>query len=103
MTATLGTEIRLARREAHKTLRSAAKEADLSAALLSLIERDKHVPPKQVIARLALLLGADPDRWCGLAGKITAEAEESLAKFARENPEFYRFLRTMIDRTGGAR
>lgn len=102
MDATLGTEIRKTRTGIHKTLRSTAKEADISAALLSLIETDKHVPPKEVIVRLAYLLDADVDRWCGLAGKITAEAEESLARLARENPEFYRYFRTMIDRTGGA-
>lgn len=100
MSGTLGEEILSRRRKAHKTLRFTAQEADISASLLSLIEREKHTPSREVIERLASVLGGDVDRWCGLAGRITTEAEESLAKLAIEQPEFYRQFRTIVDRGG---
>ena len=100
MKTRLGDVIRARRAEARKTLRSTARESRISASLLSLIEQNKHVASRQVIERLATVLDADADRWCGLAGKITAEAEESLAKLARERPEFFREFRAVLDRRG---
>ena len=103
VTETLGQAIRGARRALGKTLRSTAAEAKISAALLSLVERDKHTPSREVIVAIAKKLGGDPDHWCGLAGKITPDAEGVLANLAKEKPEFFRFLRTLIEQHGGHR
>jgi transcriptional regulator with XRE-family HTH domain len=70
----------------------------VSPALLSLTEQDKHVPPKELIVKLAQLLGGDADQWCGMAGKITPKAEAHLAKMAKDDPMFFR---SMINRKGG--
>ena len=96
MDKTLGQLVVAARRSRRKTLRSLAREVDISAALLSLIERDKHRPPSRVITRLAGALGGDADQWCGLAGRIAPDIEANLAGLAKEDPESYRlFLRTL--------
>ena len=97
----LGQAVAFARKERHKTLRSTAVEIGVSASLLSLVEQNKHVPSREVIEALARVLGGDPDKWCGLAGRITPAAEASLAKLAMEKPEFFRFLRGMVEQSGG--
>jgi len=78
-------------------LRAAAAKADISPALLSLIERDLHVPPKEVLVRLAGVLEGDADQWCGLIGTITPDTEAALARKAVENPDFFR---TMVGQSG---
>jgi hypothetical protein len=65
---------------------------------LSLTEQDKHIPPKALIVRLAEVLNGDPDQWCGLIGKVTPEAEASLARTAKNDPMFFR---SMLKRQGG--
>jgi len=85
-----------ARKGANVSLRATAVAVDISPALLSLIEQGKHVPPREVVIRLALHLRADPDQWCGLAGRISDEAESSFARLAAEKPEYFRFLRSLV-------
>lgn len=87
---TLGQHVADARRKAHKTLRSLARDADVSPTLLSFIEHGKHEPSKELVVRLAGILGADPDYWCALLGKVTPEVEQKLAAIAKDNPVFYR-------------
>jgi transcriptional regulator with XRE-family HTH domain len=87
----LGDAIRKAR-FGKKTLRQTAGEAGISAGLLSLVERNLHVPSADIIQRLAKCLGGDPDQWCGFAGTISAEAREHLARIAAEEPIFFRKL-----------
>ena len=96
MASSLGKSLHEARRAKKKTLRGLASEIGISAALLSLIEQGKHVPPKELIARLAQHLGGDPTQWCALAGQVTPDAERKLAQIAREDPIFFR---SMLDRT----
>ncbi len=93
--STLGRELVAARAGQHKTLRGLAKEAEISPALLSLIERDKHVPGMALVVRLAGLLNVDGDYLCALVGRITPAAEKHLAQIAREDPKFFR---SMVDR-----
>jgi transcriptional regulator with XRE-family HTH domain len=89
---TLGQHIVAARSRAHKTLRSLAKEAGISPALLSLIERNKHQPYKELVVRLAGLLNADADYLCALVGRITPAAEKHLAELAKGDPQFFRSM-----------
>lgn len=96
---TLGVEIRESRRRSRKTLRQVASEAVITAGLLSLIERDKYKPSPEIITRLARALGGDTDQWCGLAGTISPDAKERLARIAAEKP---RFFRQLLERTGGS-
>ena len=92
MAMTLGSAIRSARKGRGITLRKFAKEMEISAGLLSMIEQDAHVPPAELIAKCAKALQADADLWCGLAGKLTPTAEKSLARLARKDPLFFRRL-----------
>lgn len=96
----LGAAIRLARKARGLTLRGLATDVGVSASLLSLLEQDAHVPPNELIVRIAGHLDGDPDLWCGLAGKITPDTEQRLARIAKGDPKFFR---TMIERLGGGR
>ena len=100
MSDDLGQDIVRRRGEVRMTLRATAAKIGVSASLLSMIEQGKHVPSPKMIVKLAQLLGADPDGWCALAGRVTPEAEAALAELAREDPEGYRFLRTRVVRRG---
>ena len=86
----LAQHIVAARLENRKTLRGLAGEVGVSPTLLSFIEHGRQQPSKELVVKLATLLGADPDEWCGLLGKITPQAEKSLARLAREDPAFFR-------------
>ena len=101
METTLGQDLVARRREKGMTLRGVAREIGVSASLLSLIEQNKHTPSRNLLVNLAELLDADADRWCALAGTITPQAEAALAVLAREDPEGYRFLRTLVERRNG--
>jgi transcriptional regulator with XRE-family HTH domain len=100
MPVALGKMLHEARRAKKKTLRGLAAEIGISAALLSLIEQGKHVPPKELIVRLAEHLGGDATQWCAIAGQVTPEAERKLAQIARQDPMFFR---AMLHRRRGAR
>ena len=100
MSDDLGQDIARRRKEMGLTLRSAASDLGVSASLLSMIEQGKHIPSRETIVGLAKLLEADADLWCAVAGRITPDAEAALAKVARQNPEGYRFLRTLVERNG---
>jgi len=84
-----------ARKRSRKTLHALGQEIGASPALLSLIEQGKHVPPKELITKLAAALGGDADRWCGLVGVLTPDAEAALAKIAKDDPLYFR---TMLKR-----
>lgn len=86
----LGQIVHKARKAQKKTLHKLSAEADVSPGLLSLIEQDKHTPPKELIVRLAQVLKGDADQWCGLVGKITPNAEATLAEVAKTQPIFFR-------------
>jgi transcriptional regulator with XRE-family HTH domain len=88
----LGKTISEARKRHRKTLHALSEEVGVSPALLSLTEQDKHVPPKELIVKLATVLGGDADHWCGLAGKVTPSVEKSLAKIAKDDPIFFRSM-----------
>ena len=93
----LGRTISEARKKHRKTLHVLSEEVGVSAGLLSLTEQDKHVPPKELIVKLAAALGGDADRWCGLAGKVTPYVEAKLAEIAKDDPILFR---SMIARKG---
>src|SRR5688572_4070172 len=92
MPTTLGKQIREARSRNGTTLRQLARDLEISPGLLSLIERDRHIPPREIIVNAAKRLGSDSDYWCGLIGKVTPEVEQALASVARREPKFYRQL-----------
>jgi transcriptional regulator with XRE-family HTH domain len=94
----LGRTIYEARRAQKKTLHAVSQQVGVSPALLSLTEQDKHVPPMALIVLLAEVLKGDADRWCGLAGKMTPDAEATFARIAKDNPIFFR---SMLKRHGG--
>jgi len=89
---TLGSEIRRTRETAAKTLSQLALTLDVSPAVLSLIERDRRAPSRDLLIRLARELNADEHHWLGLADTISPEVEQSLARLARTEPHFFRRL-----------
>ena len=103
METSLGGHIVAKRRAKHMTLCVLAEKLEVSAALLSMIERRNHIPKSELIVRLAKVLDGDADYWCSLAGRVTPAAEKTFAELAREDPETYRFFRTLAgrERQGG--
>ena len=85
------------------TLCAVAKKVDVSAALLSMIENNNHQPKRKLIVELAEVLDGDADYWCSLAGRVTPESEKTFAELAREDPDAYRYFRTLAgrERQGG--
>lgn len=101
MSESLGRVIVDARKSKRYTLRGLAKRVGISPALLSLIERSEHRPKREVLAKLAAQLDGDVDQWAGLMGRITIDAEQAFATLAKEKPEIFRMMRSMLDRQGG--
>jgi len=100
MSATLGKTIYDARKMRRKTLHVLSEEIGVSPGLLSIIEQDKHIPPTELIVRLAGALGGDADQWCSLIGKVTPKAEAAFSKIAKDDPMFFR---SMLKKRGGKR
>jgi len=74
-------------------LRVAADRLGISPAYLSRIEREKELPPKRdIVKRIAILLGGDAD----LLFKLAESTDPDLAKFMHDVPESAQFLRTAI-------
>jgi hypothetical protein len=63
-----------------------------------MIEQDQHIPPSDIIVRIAHRLETDPDFLCALAGKLSKTTERKLVTVARKDIKFFR---QMIDRIGG--
>ena len=97
MAKELGDMIRDARERKSLSLRSTAKRARISAALLSLIERSMHTPSNELIVVLARILDGDDVNWCGIAGTITPSAEKAMARLSAEDPHLFR---KMINKIG---
>jgi transcriptional regulator with XRE-family HTH domain len=93
-----GTQIRNERLRKEITLRELARRLKISPAFQTLIETDRSSPDAGLIARIAKELDLDADGLCGLAGKISRETTEKLARVARQDPKFFR---TMVNRMGG--
>ena len=94
----LGMRIRSIRLKNQITLRELARRLGISPALQTLIETDRNVPDSELITRIAKELRLDADELCAIAGKITQEMTEKLARIARKDPKFFR---TMVNRIGG--
>lgn len=103
METSLGQHVVAHRRAKRMTLCAVAEKLNVSAALLSMIERKNHKPKTELIVRLAKVLDGDEDFWCSLAGRVTPAAEKTFAELAREDPETYRYFRTLAgrERQGG--
>jgi transcriptional regulator with XRE-family HTH domain len=89
----LGQRIRRLRDEKGLGLREAAKEIGISPAYLSRIEtnEEKTPPGEEVIRKLAKLLGDNIDELMSLAGRVSADVKEFIAK----DPGLPQFLRTV--------
>lgn len=89
---TLGRCIRNAREAAGKTLKQVAIAVEVSPAVLSLLERDRRPPSRDLLIRLARELDTDEHHWLGMANTISPELEKRLANLARTEPHFFRRL-----------
>jgi transcriptional regulator with XRE-family HTH domain len=77
------------------SLRKVAGEAGIHPSYLSQIENDKQPPPgEDTIKRLAALLGEDPDILLAMAGKISTELQNIIA---RRPKLFAQLLRSLKD------
>lgn len=81
------------------TLRSLAAMVGVSPALVSLIEQNKHQPQPELATKLAIALGADPNRWCAMIGRLEPSVESQLVDLARNDPEAFHMFRTLVSRT----
>jgi transcriptional regulator with XRE-family HTH domain len=96
----LGRTIHDARKAQKKTLHVVSEQVGVSPGLLSLIEQNKHIPPKELIVTLAEVLNGDANGWCALIGKITPDAEAAFAQVAKDRPIFFR---KMVEKHGGTK
>jgi len=80
-----GAVLRKRRVEKGFSLRKFAELVDISPTYLSLVETGKaeYAPAVERVRKMAELLGADPDQWIGLAGRMP----EDVKKIILEDPE----------------
>lgn len=80
-----GAVLRKRRIEKGFSLRKFAELVDISPTYLSLVETGKadYAPAVERVRKMAELLGADPDQWIGLAGRMP----EDVKKIILEDPE----------------
>lgn len=97
--ATFGARVRTVRLGKRITLRELAKRLGISPAFQTQIEKDQSVPTSELIERIAKELELDANELCGLAGKLTPDAQRTLSRLARRDPKIFR---SMIERMGGA-
>ena len=91
MASTFGETIREMRQAQQLGLRTAADRLGISPAYLSRIERGKERPPKpDLVKRLTILLGGNPDQLFRLA----ESTDPDLAEYVHSIPNVPEFLRT---------
>lgn len=92
---TIGQRLRQLRVDRHKSMREAAREADISVTYLSKLENDEGNPTLDVLIRLARLYSvAVEDLTSGLAGTgASEEMDASLKQFIEEYAEKFSELR----------
>jgi transcriptional regulator with XRE-family HTH domain len=82
----LGAQIRVAREAKQEddkkvwSLRQFAARLDIEPSYLSKIERDELVPGEDLLCKIALNLGGDKDVWLALAGKVSQDLRDIIAK-----------------------
>lgn len=101
MAESLGQLIAEARRRREMTLRTLAATVDVSPALLSLIEQDKHVPQAELVCKLAAVFGSNPDAWCAMIGRLDPGVESQLVDIARNDPKAFHLFRTRLSNGSG--
>ena len=95
MARSFGETIREMRAAQEMGLRAAAERLGISPAYLSRIERGKERPPKpELVKRLAVLLGGDPDMLFRLAESTDPELADYIHQIP-DVPEFLRVARAM--------
>ena len=91
MARSFGEIIREMRETQEMGLRVAANHLGISPAYLSRIERGRERPPKpELIKRIAILLGGDPD----LLFRLAESTDPELADYIHFTPNVPEFLRT---------
>jgi len=81
-----GKHIRKLRNEKGMSLRKCAKEAEVSVAYLSYIERGiQGVPSEKIIKKIAHTLETNPDALLALAGKLDSGLSQSFLEFLSEH------------------
>lgn len=89
---TLGPLIREARLAKGYSLRKFAEFVGVSPTYLSLVEQDKldRPPTAERMRRMAELLGADPDEWIALAGRVPEDVAGIVRSAPKDMPELLR-------------
>lgn len=94
---TLGKLIRAARVAKGYSLRKFADMVGVSPTYLSQVEQDKceRPPTAERIRKMAELLGADPDEWIALAGRVPEDVEGIVQSAPKDMPELLRAAREL--------
>ena len=91
MAKTFGETTREMRMAQEMGLRTAAERLGISPAYLSRVERGKERPPKpDLVKRMAILLGGDPD----LLFRLAESTDPDLAEYIHQTAHVPEFLRT---------
>lgn len=80
---TFGLVVRKTRREKGLGIRALAKMLDISHTYISHIEAGRTKPSREVVSRLAGVLGGDADEWLVMAGHLPDEVYEAYMKHPR--------------------
>ncbi|MCP3885137.1 MAG: helix-turn-helix transcriptional regulator [Propionibacteriaceae bacterium] len=91
-------ELKRTRVAAGLTLRQLASRVGVSYQLIARIESGRAVPPADKVVKLAKALGADPDEWCRIAGRLPPDLEESIRELG---PKFWKSVRKGLKRQKG--
>lgn len=88
----------LRQRDAQYSVRGVAAAIGVEPSFLSKVERDEVPPPSEAkIARLAEVLGEDPDALLALAGKVSAELQTIIRERPRLFAQLLRELKRLPD------
>lgn len=94
---TLGDVIREARVQQGKTLRTLAKELEITPSYLSDIENDRRVPAEPVLREIARRLDLNFDDLMGLAGRFGEQAERYVRRQPLAGQLFRRIAQANLD------
>lgn len=92
-----GDVLRKRRIEKGFSLRKFAELVDISPTYLSLVETGKadYAPAVERVLKMAELLGADPDQWIALAGRMPDDVKKIILKDPEQMPALLRAAKNL--------
>lgn len=92
-----GSVLRERRLEKGFSLRKFAELVDISPTYLSLVETGKaeYAPAAERVRKMAEVLGADPDHWIALAGRMPEDVKNIILKDPEQMPALLRAAKNL--------